>query len=172
LTGRRWPSKPTPCLQTREPACKQNVMPRPGAFTLSILGRCRSPEVRQLFRFLMVGVANTAFGYSIIFACMYLGGLSAELSNAVGYGIGLLVSYLMHKAFTFNSDRPHREAFVRFLVVFAAAYAANLLVLVMLVRGIGVHEAVSQVIASAVYVITSFIMNKLYVFREPHDDAK
>ncbi|SEF19800.1 GtrA family protein [Variovorax sp. NFACC27] len=147
-------------------------MLRPGAFTQSILDRCRSPEVQQLFRFVVVGVANTAFGYAIIFACMYLVGLSAELSNAVGYGIGLLVSYVMHKAFTFNSDRPHREAFVRFLVVFAAAYAANLLVLVILVRGIGVHEAISQVIASAVYVITSFIMNKLYVFRQSHDDAK
>jgi len=140
-------------------------MPRPGSFTLSILGRCRSPEVRQLFRFLVVGVANTAFGYSIIFACMYLGGLSAELSNAVGYGVGLLVSYVMHKVFTFSSDRPHREAFIRFLVVFAAAYAANLLVLVILVRGIGVHEAISQVIASAFYVVTSFILNKLFVFR-------
>jgi putative flippase GtrA len=147
-------------------------MPRPGSFTQYVLDRCRSEQVRQLFRFLVVGVANTAFGYAIIFACMYLAGLSAELSNAIGYGIGLMVSYVMHKVFTFNSDRPHREAFVRFLVVFAVAYAANLLVLVILVRGIGVHEAVSQVIASAVYVITSFIMNKLYVFRQPHDGAK
>ncbi|MGJ7525705.1 GtrA family protein [Variovorax sp. GB1P17] len=147
-------------------------MPRPGSFTQSVLDRCRSAEVRQLFRFLVVGVANTAFGYSIIFACMYLLGLSAELSNAIGYGIGLLVSYVMHKVFTFNSDRPHREAFIRFLVVFAAAYTANLLVLVVLVRGIGAHEAISQIMASAVYVITSFIMNKLYVFRQSRGDAK
>ncbi|CAN7664027.1 MULTISPECIES: GtrA family protein [unclassified Variovorax] len=143
-------------------------MSRSAAIFRSVLDQCRTPAAHQLFRFLVVGVINTVFGYSIIFACMYIAGLSAEISNAIGYGIGLLVSYVLHKVFTFNSDRRHREAFVRFLVVFAVAYASNFVALVILVRAIGVHEAVSQILASAVYVVVSFVMSKLYVFRKTH----
>jgi len=120
--------------------------------------------MNQFSRFLLVGVANTALGYAVIFACMYLAGLSPELSNAVGYLVALVVSYFLHRHFTFRSARRRNTEFVRFVIVFLIAYTANFIVLVVLVRGLGIHAALSQVVAGVVYVGTAYLLNKRYVF--------
>jgi putative flippase GtrA len=119
----------------------------------------------QFLRFLTVGVFNTVFGYCIIFACMYLGDLSAEVSNVIGYAVGLTTSYLLNRNYTFKSRQGRGGEIVRFVVVFAIAYAANFLTLILLIRELGVHEGVSQILAGAVYVAASYAMNKFYVFR-------
>jgi putative flippase GtrA len=123
--------------------------------------------MNQFARFVMVGVLNTLLGYAVIFSCMYLAGLSAVASNMAGYLVGLTISYALNRSFTFKSTSTSKLEVARFLFVFAAAYLANLGVLVMLIRYAGVHEGVAQVLAGAVYVVTSFLMNKYYVFRGP-----
>jgi putative flippase GtrA len=119
----------------------------------------------QFLRFLAVGVFNTAFGYCIIFACMYLAGLSAEVSNVIGYAVGLFTSYLLNRNFTFRSKRRHRGEIARFVVVFAIAYGANFIALIVLIRYLNVHEGLSQILAGVVYVAASYAMNKFYVFK-------
>lgn len=122
--------------------------------------------MRQFFRFLTVGVFNTVFGYCIIFACMYGASASPEVSNVIGYAVGLTTSYLLNRHYTFRSTQRHRGEIIRFLVVFAAAYAANFVALLLLIRQLGIHEGLSQILAGAVYVLASYAMNKLYVFRK------
>lgn len=118
----------------------------------------------QLSRFLVVGFANTVLGYAVIFGCMYLGGLTPESSNVVGYLVGLLVSYFLNRHFTFRSVQRRGTEFVRFVVVFITAYTANLIVLVVFVRALGTHAAVSQVIAGVIYIGVAYLLNKHYVF--------
>lgn len=119
----------------------------------------------QFLKFVMVGTLNTALGYAVIFACMYLLGFSAVLSNVTGYLFGLTISYALNRSFTFKSTSKSKTEVVRFLFVFLVAYLANLGVLLALIRYAGMHEGVAQVSAGAVYVVTSFLMNKYYVFR-------
>lgn len=120
--------------------------------------------MKQFSRFLLVGCVNTVLGYAVIFGCMYLGRLTPELSNAVGYLVGLMVSYILHRHFTFRSARPRSTEFARFVIVFLIAYTTNFIVLVVLVRGLGTHAALSQVVAGVVYVGTAYLLNKRYVF--------
>lgn len=120
--------------------------------------------MKQFSRFLLVGFANTALGYAVIFGCMYLGGLTPEFSNAVGYLAGLMVSYFLNRHFTFRSARRRSTEFVRFVIVFLTAYTTNFIVLVILVRVLGVHAAFSQVVAGVVYIGTAYLLNKRYVF--------
>lgn len=119
----------------------------------------------QFIRYLLVGVTNTAIGYGLIFGFMYLAGLSPEASNAAGYGISLMVSYLLNRHYTFNSRGAQRGEVMRFLAAFAVAYALNFVTLVLLVRVAGAHEGVSQIVSGAIYVIASYFMNKFFVFR-------
>ena len=121
--------------------------------------------MNQFSRFLSVGVANTALGYAVIFGCMYLAGLSPELSNAAGYAVGLLFSYFLNRHFTFRSAQQRSMEFVRFGIVFLVAYTANLAVLTVLVRTLEVHGGLSQVIAGVIYIGTAYLLNKRYVFR-------
>ncbi len=119
----------------------------------------------QLFRYLLVGLFNTALGFAIIFTCMYLLKMSPVASNITGYLCGLVVSYFLNKFFTFRSTARSRAEMLRFLVVFAAAYLANFGMLLLCIDVLRLHAAVSQVVAGAVYVGASFILNKYYVFR-------
>lgn len=51
------------------------------------------------------------------------------------------------------------------MLVFLIAYATNFLVLLVLIHKLNLNEGLSQVLAGIVYVATSFIMNKYYVFK-------
>jgi putative flippase GtrA len=121
--------------------------------------------MNQFIRFILVGVVNSGLGYGVIFACMYLAGVSPELSNVIGYMVGLVFSYLLHRNFTFRSTKMRRTEFIRFSVVFLIAYCANLVTLIVLVRAVGVYAGLSQVIAGLIYIGTSYLLNKYYVFQ-------
>ena len=122
--------------------------------------------MKQLFRFLVVGVFNTLFGYGIIFTCLYLLKMTAEASNATGYGISLYIAYLLHRNFTFKSKQRKRGEVTRFFVVFCVAYVSNFVTLVLLIHKLGLDEGMSQVLAGVAYVTASYLMNKYYVFKQ------
>lgn len=121
--------------------------------------------MNQFFRFVTVGAVNTILGYCVIFACMYLADMSPESSNVSGYTVGLIGSYVLNRTYTFESKQKRRREIIRFLTVFALAYASNFVVLLILIHSLGLHEGASQILAGVVYVVASFIMNKYYVFQ-------
>lgn len=120
--------------------------------------------MNQFIRFILVGIVNSGLGYGIIFACMYLAGLSPELSNAIGYMIALVASYFFHRSYTFRSTQQQRAEFIYFVVVFLIAYCINLAALIVLVRTLAVNAGVSQIISGCVYALASYLLNKHYVF--------
>lgn len=124
----------------------------------------------SFLRFLLVGIFNTVFGYSLIFAFMYLAGLSPELSNLLGYTVAIMLSFVLNKYFTFarrNTATASRTGaeLLRFLIVFACAYAANYLTLLLLIYQLGLHAGISQLLAGVVYVGISYFMNARFTFR-------
>jgi len=95
---------------------------------------------------------------------MYLGGMAPETSNFIGYAVGLIASYLLNKLYTFKQNSKRRGEFTKFLAVFAFAYSLNFLSLLVLVRGLGINQFLSQVLAGMVYISISYLMNKCFVF--------
>lgn len=130
----------------------------------SVLGNGYASHIGEVFRYLVVGLANTGIGYGVIFGCMYILSLSPEISNAIGYAVGLVASYFLHRHFTFRSSGRRQMEFVRFIIAFAIAYLMNLASLIIMVRIISMNAGVSQILAGAVYVACAYILNKCYVF--------
>jgi putative flippase GtrA len=121
--------------------------------------------MRQFSRYLVVGVLNTVWSYLIIFASMYLLRWSPEASNVGGYAIGLLTSYALNRTYTFNSRGAKGPEFARFIGIFAIAFCANFVALMLLLRVLGVNAILGQLWAGVVYVGTSYVLNRSYVFR-------
>ena len=121
--------------------------------------------MKQFSRFLVVGMFNTVLGYCIIFACMFIFRMAPEVSNAIGYAVGLVVSYLLNKSYTFKTKSTRQGEFARFLAVFAVAYGLNFITLLFLVHRIEMHQGLSQVLAGIVYVFVSYLLNKYFVFK-------
>src|SRR3954469_5385629 len=121
----------------------------------------------EFARFLAVGVTNTALGYAVIFSLMLGAGWSPELSNVLGYVVGLSVSYLLNRSFTFRTRAKVLMEGSRFLIAFGIAFALNLAVLSALVRIFGATDWIAQIAAGFVYVVSSYWLNRTFVFTSP-----
>ena len=115
-------------------------------------------------RYVIVGASNTLFGYGIIFGCMYFANMSPAASNVVGYVLGLITSYTLNRIYTFRSTQKLGGEFARFLGIFLTAFTGNFVTLILLTDALHWHAGVSQVLAGVVYVVTSFGLNKYFVF--------
>lgn len=128
---------------------------------------------RQFFSFLMVGVVNTAVGYGTILFGMFVLGLAPVPANALGYAVGLCVSFVLNSKFTFQTPFTFARA-VRFLVAFGISYAINLAVLLWL-QGLSILPvALAQLVAMACYTLSFFVLSKFMVFAgsSPREDVQ
>jgi putative flippase GtrA len=120
--------------------------------------------IGQALRFGLVGLANTAVGLGVTYAAMAFGGAGPYAANGLGYAVGLCVSFVLNRRWTFRSTgAPRREA-ARFLTTFAVAYGVNLAVLHAAVAGLGVDPYLAQPIAMAFYTAIFFVLSRAFVF--------
>lgn len=120
--------------------------------------------MKTFMRFVLVGVINSGIGYALIFFFMLVVGLSPFLSNFLGYGLGLCISFAMHKWFSFRSAGSTISEFSRYLPVFGICYLLNLGTLFTCINWLEISDIWAQLIAGAVYVGSSFLLNKWLVF--------
>jgi putative flippase GtrA len=80
----------------------------------------------SLLRFLIVGMANTLVGLSVIWIAKEMVGVGDALANISGYVVGVTVSFVLNKRWSFSFRGDRGASLLRFLLVFAMAYSANL----------------------------------------------
>jgi putative flippase GtrA len=117
--------------------------------------------LRQALRFLVTGGINTAFGYGIYAACIYLGAGYA-IASGVSIVCGLLFSYKTTSAIVFG--RGYHGSLARYLGSYAIVYAFSVLILRTL-DGFGVNPYLAGVLAAPPCAVLSFALLKLFVFR-------
>ncbi len=93
-------------------------------------------------------------------------GLMPELSNAIGYAIAFINSYVLNKKFTFESKNKHKQDFIRFAFATILAYLINLLSLVICFRVFYINEYISLIIANIIYVIVGYILHRFWTFKK------
>lgn len=124
----------------------------------------------SLFKYLLVGIVNTIFGYCIIFALMFFG-VIPETANLIGYICGIILSYFLNKTFTFKSQNSHKKDFWRFAIAMALAYLINLAVLVITHRMLGIDKYVSQIISGIFYTASGYIFNRFFAFKNTNRES-
>lgn len=122
-------------------------------------------------RYLLVGCVNAVIGYGIIFGLLRLG-TDPYLSNAAGYAVGIAVSYILNKRFSFRSRKPDRTAFPLFVACLAAAYAANLAVLFFVLRFSRLNVYFAQCVAGIFYLLVGFLGSRYVAFFSKGDSLQ
>jgi putative flippase GtrA len=118
----------------------------------------------SLLRYLLVGVLNTCVGLGTIYLCMYVFHLGNAPANAIGYAVGIVVSFTMNRRWTF-ADRGHPgPQLLRFLLVTAVAYLANLGTVMGLIH-LGVPDYLAQALGVAPYTAIGYAGSRWFVFR-------
>lgn len=114
----------------------------------------------QIKKFVVVGVINTLFGYSIYALMIYLG---------LSYDIALVISTLCGIVFNFHSigklvfNHFKYTLFFKFVLVYVLVYFINLL-LIKLFIWLGANAYVGGGLAIIPSAAASFVFNKYWVF--------
>ena len=129
-----------------------------------------SPGLRRLvgqgFKYGIVGVSNTVVGLGVIYLLQVVAGLHFALANALGYIAGGINSFVWNRFWTFKATHSAaRRQAPGFAVVLGGSYLLQLGVLYGINALVEGTPYLSQVAATAVYTVTSFLALKLLVFR-------
>jgi len=116
-------------------------------------------------RFLTAGVVNTAVGLAVIVVARDMLGLGDIAANASGYAAGLLIGFAVNRAWTFRHSGAALPSFLRFLLVFALAYAANLAVLGATLEPLSPWPYLPHLLGMIVYTGIFYAGSRLVAFR-------
>jgi putative flippase GtrA len=118
----------------------------------------------SVFLYLLIGVANTFAGLSIIYLGKWLFGLNDVIANMLGYGVGLVLSFTLNKRWTFRHIGPTIPAMGRFLMVVGVAYMANLLVVMYSINFLQFNSYFSQTLGVIPYTVIGYLGSRFYAF--------
>jgi len=119
---------------------------------------------RQLFKYSIVGIFNTAIGLTVIYFFFNVLSFNYIIANIIGYACGLVNSFVWNKNWTFKSSQHYSKEIVPFLIVFGISYAANLLAVIISVEFIKIHPNIAQILGIAAYSSTNFLINRYWTF--------
>lgn len=120
---------------------------------------------KRPFRFVVVGLVNTAVGLGIIYGCKYFLDMNNVLANILGYAVGVTVSFVLNSSWTFEYRGPMLVAAARFLVVFLISYLVNLATVMGLIHLAEVNSYVAHAAGMPVYTVCFYLLSRFYAFR-------
>ena len=118
-----------------------------------------------LIRYLLVGVVNTLVGLGAIYFAMYFLRLDIFQANALGYSVGILLSFGLNKAWTFRNNDQVIYSFLRYLLVLAVGYLANLATVLISNSHFGLNPYIAQALGVIPYTAIGFMGSRYFAFR-------
>ena len=133
----------------------------------------------EKFRYLVVGVWNTAFSYALFFALIWLFARPVELATTLDYkAVAIILQWMSWvfavvqstvtmKYLAFRSKGHLGRQIVRAYFIYLPAQALSSLILYGAMRMLGLSALVGQLLAIIVTTIFSYIGHKYFTFRVP-----
>ncbi|WP_159881441.1 GtrA family protein [Paenibacillus puerhi] len=129
----------------------------------------------SLFRFLLVGMLNTAVGLSVMLVLLHGAKLDYWMSTLIGTAVGACVSYVLNRSFTFKSRTAHKTGLIKFLLVLGSCYVVAYASSSWLTGSIGefipvlsgdAGRTIAVVLGNGLYTILNYLGQKHFVFAE------
>lgn len=131
-------------------------------------------QYRRVFRFILVGIANTAIDFILLFALTKLG-MALIPANMISTAVALAFSFLVNRSFTFQATENGRALWqvMRFIVVtLIALWVLQPLVLVLLTPAFQNFWSAdaslfwAKVIATVVSMTWNYLLYAGFVFKK------
>nr|WP_315301194.1 GtrA family protein [Raoultella terrigena] len=114
-------------------------------------------------KYVMVGLLNTAITAVVIFLLMS-SGVGIYISNALGYVVGILFSFVVNSLFTFSTTLTGKR-FIKFLASCAVCWVANIITVKIFLIIFSDFIYMAQLCGMIVYTISGYLINKLWVMK-------
>jgi putative flippase GtrA len=118
---------------------------------------------KQIWRYTVTAIINTGLGIFVILTLHVGLNLGLVVSNAVGYGIGVLCSFTLNRSWTFSSQTNILSAGVKYLITVGIAFALCITLITSL-QVADTQYVVAQVMGSSLYSIVVFLGAKYVIF--------
>ena len=117
-------------------------------------------------RYLLVGFWNSVFGVGIfLILSQSFPKLSDSLILLIAYVVSIVQAHFMQRKFVWSSNERYFQELVRFSGAYISQFVANLVLLQVFVRFVGLNRSVSQVIIVLILTVMMYFVNKNGVFR-------
>ncbi len=121
----------------------------------------------SVLKYIAVGVINTLLSLFVIMLCMYVFKMAYDISNLVGYIVGLINSFIWNKLWVFK--KRGAKMIIRevsyFLGVFLICYLIQFLCLKLFVERLNWNEYLSQIISMVIYTVPGYLLNRFLTFK-------
>ncbi len=123
----------------------------------------------QGIRYLLVGLFNTVFGYGFFALLQVTAGnvISYMLVLLIAQVVSTFVAYVLYRSLVFRVRGRFWRDLVRFSLVYAGAFAVNLVLLPVMVSDFGWDVLLAQALIVGGTVIASFFAHRNFSFRRP-----
>ena len=120
----------------------------------------------QKFRFLVVGVANTVFGYLLFAGLLFAAGEeSYVLTGVVSHLVATTLSFGLNRTYVFGSEGRILLDYLRFQVTYTLILALNLALLIAFVEFLRWPALVAQAVCLFFVAVSSYVGHKYFSFR-------
>jgi putative flippase GtrA len=120
---------------------------------------------KQFVAYTGAGAIGTAAHYLTLILLVELLRVPPLFASSAGAIAGALVNYVLNYKFIFKSDKSHAEAMTKFLIVAAAGFCINFLLMWLLVNKLLVNYLIAQVITTGVVLVTNYTANRIWTFK-------
>jgi len=121
--------------------------------------------LRQFIFFATIGVIGTAGHYATLIILVEGFSTGPVLASTFGFVVGAFINYILNYRFTFKSNKPHREALSKFLLVAAMGAGINTGLMYLLIHQLMLHYFIAQLIATTIVLLWNFLISKYWTFR-------
>ncbi len=123
-------------------------------------------------KFILVGVANTLFGMTIMFVLYNVFHVSYWWSSAANYFFGSILSYILNKRFTFKHKGNVTGSAIRFtlniLVCYLLAYgiAKPLMLWILSGSSKSTQENVAMLVGAVLFTTLNYLGQRFFAFSQ------
>ena len=127
---------------------------------------------RTLWKFIMVGLANTIFGTAIMFVFYNVFHFSYWLSSASNYFFGSILSYILNRNFTFRNNEKATKTLPRFVInvslCYILAYGFTKPMVSWIFSGLykNIQENISLLVGMCLFVGLNYLGQRIFVFKD------
>ncbi len=143
----------------------------------------------KMWKFLLVGVANTVFNWVIVFVLLQFAGFTTLAATAVSTVLASILSYLLNRFFTFRYRGDNLQSILRFalniVVCYILGYGIALFVIYPLLPGVEADwskilsilsgekatkwDYLAAIFGSCLFTGFNYLGQRFFAFRETED---
>jgi putative flippase GtrA len=134
-------------------------------FLARLAGAVTHGDQFRLLRYAIAGVAvSLGYTFTIVALVEWWGLMRAEVANAVSLIVWSIISYIVHREFTFRFEGRYTDSAARFIFVFVFKLLASIAVIALITRHYQSSYLIGVMVNWVVLPLISYIAMKLWVF--------